>query len=331
MPFGIDIRNKKSGVRPLFARTSKVGNIITCHGRIRKELRVNVSLEVAGYNGWMLDFVDKRPFDIPIVVIDTETTGLLPEMGHRVVEIGAVRYENGAEVAQFNSLLYPERKMDADASRVNGIADADLAGQPVFADIAPDLLALLNGALLVAHNAAFDAGFIGMELFISQISGRLAPISLPNPWLCTLELARAYFAFGRNNLGSLAQRLGVPMAQAHRALSDVYTTVEIFKRMVKELNRQNVRTIDDLLFAQGGEIYTPDPPRFVLPEQIEQALANGRDLTIQYRSKSGTTTRTITPKYPTRFRNATYLVAYCHSRQDQRTFRLDRIQKIHEP
>lgn len=290
--------------------------------------RVNVSLEDGGYNGYMLDFADKRPLEIPIVVLDTETTGLWPQMGHRIVEIGAVRYENGEEVGQLSTLLNPDRKMEADASRVNGIEDIDLIDQPTFAEIVPELSALLDGALLVAHNASFDAGFLGMELFITQYSGEPEPISLTNPWLCTLELARAYFGFGRNNLGAIARRLGVQMAQAHRALSDVYTTAGIFKHMVKELDRQHVRTVDDFLYAQGGEIYVPVPPRFVLPAEIEDALRHGRDLTIQYRSKTGSTRRTITPKYPTRFRNATYLVAYCHTRQDQRTFRLDRVQKV---
>jgi len=296
-------------------------------------MEVNVSLEfnaIRPYNVSMFDFADKRPFDIPFVVIDTETTGLMAPMGHRVVEVGAVRYENGVEAGQFSTLLNPDRRMEPDASRVNGIEDGDLIGQPPFAEIAPELMHLLDGALLVAHNAEFDAGFLGMELFIAQFSGKLASAALPNPWLCTLQLARAYFSFGRNNLGAVAQRLGVNVSQAHRALSDVYTTAEIFKRMVKELDRQNVRTIDDLLYAQGGEIYAPDPPRFVLPAEIGDAVRYGRDLTIQYRSKTGTTTRTFTPKYPTRFRNATYLVAYCHTRQDQRTFRLDRIQNVIE-
>lgn len=275
----------------------------------------------------MFDFNAKRPFEIPVVVLDTETTGLLPQMGNRVVEIGAVRYENGIEVGQISTLLNPDRKMEADASRINGIKDADLIGQPTFAAIEPDLLALLDGALLVAHNASFDAGFLGMELFISHFP-HAQPNTLTNPWLCTLELARSYFGFGRNNLGAIAQKLGVQMTQAHRALSDVYTTAEIFRHMVKELDRHQVRTIDDMLFAQGGEIYAPQAPHIVLPAEIETALRHGRDLSIQYRSKTGISNRTITPKYPTRFRNVSYLVAFCHGRQDQRTFRLDRIQNI---
>ena len=83
----------------------------------------------------MLDFAGKRPSEIPIVVLDTETTGLYPAMGHRVVELGAVRFENGQEVAQMNTLLNPGRKMDPGASRVNGITDSDLSGTPKFEDV----------------------------------------------------------------------------------------------------------------------------------------------------------------------------------------------------
>jgi DNA polymerase III epsilon subunit len=276
----------------------------------------------------VIEFAEERPSEIPIVIIDTETTGLIPEMGHRVVEIAAVRWENGREVAQFSTLLNPGRKIEPEASRINGLSDRDLIGQPAFADIAERLLAFVDGALLVAHNAAFDAGFVGMELFINQYTGRGQPATLPNPWLCTLELARGYFHFGQNNLGAIAQRLGVRSGRAHRALTDVYTTGEIFKRMARELEKQRLVTVGDLLYAQGGPKYTPNLPRFVLPEVMEGAIRDGRHLTIHYQNKNNAVIRTITPRYPTHYHDHTYLVAYCHSRQDQRTFRLDRIMGV---
>ena len=114
------------------------------------------------YN-WHMEahLLEKRPSEIPIVVLDTETTGLYPGLGHRIVEIGAIRLENWQEVGQVSSLIQPGRKMDPKASSVSGITDADLQGQPTFAQVADGLLALLDGALVVAHNAEFDAGFVG--------------------------------------------------------------------------------------------------------------------------------------------------------------------------
>ncbi len=264
-------------------------------------------------------FEEQRPSTIPIVVLDTETTGLFPAMGHRVVELGAVRFENWQAVGQISQLIYPERKMDPKASAVNGITDADLNGQPTFAGISEELFGLLDGALLVAHNAEFDAGFLSMELHLNN-----QPV-LPNPWLCTLRLARQHFHFGRNNLGHVARQLGVRMGQAHRALSDVHMTAEVLKRMTHQLARRRLQTVGDLLHAQGGAVYTPPISAPALPSQIQQAIEQAVALRIRYQSGRSNTQRIVTPRYATRHRGKNYLVAYCHLRHDQRTFRLDRI------
>jgi DNA polymerase-3 subunit epsilon len=271
------------------------------------------------------DLLEKRPLSAPFVVLDTETTGLHPHTGHRVVEIGAVRYENGQKVAEIDQLLQPGRRMDPDASRINGIDDFDLLGKPTFAEIAPELLTLLDGALLVAHNAAFDAGFIGMEFFASGYTNETGKGIPDNPWVCTLLLARQHFYFGRNNLSHIARQLNIRMGRAHRALNDVYMTAEIFKRMVQKLADQKIITIGDLLHAQGGAIFVPDTPPVDLPPLIAEAMQNGRSLQILYISPTNESRRTITPKYVTQNKGYTYLVAYCHTRDDQRTFRLDRI------
>lgn len=270
-------------------------------------------------------WLDKRPSDVPLVILDTETTGLYPGLGHRVVEIGAIRLEAWQEVGQVSTLLQPGRKMDPKASSVNGISDSSLVGQPTFSDIADDLLALLDGAVLVAHNAEFDAGFLGQELAIHGLKTRGTAVSLPNPWLCTLQLARRHFHFGRNNLSHIARHLGVRMGRAHRALSDVYMTAEILKRMVRTLQQRRLETVNDLLHAQGQPIFAPGLDGLVLPDVVTAALADGRNLRLLYLGQSGESNREVTPLYPTQHQGVGYLVAYCHLAQDQRTFRLDRI------
>jgi len=274
------------------------------------------------------DLLEKRPLSAPFVVLDTETTGLHPHTGHRVVEIGAVRYENGEKVAELDQLLQPGRLMDPGASRVNGIDDIELLGKPTFADIAPDLLALLDGAFLVAHNADFDARFVGMEFFASGYTSENGEGIPGNPWICTLLLARHHFYFGRNNLSNIARQLNIRMGRAHRALNDVYMTAEIFKRMVQKLADQKIVTVGDLLHAQGGAIYAPNPPQTNLPPLIADAMENGRSLQIRYTTPTNESQRIISPKYITQSKDHTYLIAYCHTRDDQRTFRLDRIQGI---
>lgn len=224
-----------------------------------------------------------------------------------------------------NTLLQPGRKMDPKASSVNGITDAALVGQPTFGDVAADLLTLLDGAVLVAHNAEFDAGFLGQELIIHGLKTDGVPGTLANPWLCTLQLARRHFHFGRNNLSHIAHHLGVRMGRAHRALSDVYMTAEILKRMVRSLQQRKLETVNDLLHAQGLPIYAPPPISLNLPPVVDAALANGRNLRILYLGQSGESNREITPLYPSQHHGETYLIAFCHQAQDQRTFRLDRI------
>ena len=277
----------------------------------------------------MLNFTDKKIAEIPVVVLDTETTGLHSGLGNRMVEIAAVRFENWQEVGQFTHLLQPDRRMEPAASRVNGIADEDLARAPRFADILPEFLTFIDGALLAAHNASFDADFLGAELSIAGFGREIPPSQpfLPNPWVCTLLLARRLFFFGQNNLGHVASRLGVRVGRAHRALSDVYTTAEVLKRMTRHLEAQRIMTAADLLYAQGGPIYTPRPASVSLPEPLATAVRQKSSLTIIYTGPEGPTERLITPRYATQYEGRTYLIAYCHLRQDQRTFRLDLIDR----
>ncbi len=279
-----------------------------------------------------MDDLLQKPLDqAAVVVLDTETTGLFPDQGHRVVEIGAVRYQPGPAgpwqiAGQFSQLLQPDRRMGPAATRVNGITDGDLAGMPRFADIAGTLLEMLEGALIVAHNARFDAGFLGMELHICRqgaADGR--PAMLPNPWLCTLLLARNLFHFGGNSLGNIARVLGVRSGRAHRALNDVYVTAEVLKRMAGDLADMNLISIADLLEAQGGSLYAPAPAGVELPPPLNIALGRGQPLRILYAGPAGHTERVIEPLYSTRRGGQDYLIAYCRLRHDQRTFRVDRI------
>ena len=268
----------------------------------------------------MFDFDEKTIDEIPVVVLDTETTGLHTSLGHRVVEIGAVRLENGKQVGEFQTMLNPGRPIEPRASEITGIVNADLVDAPEFSAVADDLNTFLDGALLVAHNATFDADFMGNEF---NLIGR----SLENPWLCTLRLARNYFHFGRNGLGHIAAKLNIPMARAHRALNDVIVTAEVFRRMSRELvAKQKFKTVGDLLYAQKGAIYSPSRENVQLPPLLADALSAQKDVKIRYVSQVGTiNSRRITPRYATQNGGVTYLIAFCHLRQEQRTFRLDRI------
>ena len=275
----------------------------------------------------MSDFEELLLLDVPLVVIDTETTGLHPWSGNRVIELAAIRLEKGQEVGRFNSLLNPNRLIEPKASQISGILNSDLIGQPSFVEVADQFLALLDGAFLVAHNATFDADFIGTELRLAGKYDRTRPNDpiLSMPWLCTLRLAQRYFRFGRNNLANIAHSLGARVGQAHRALNDVYMTAEVIQRMAHQLSRQNLQKVGDLLHAQGGAIYTPLVPQIDFSHPIiSEALETKQLIQIVYEQEGGSR-RTVTPRYATSYHGKTYLIAWCHHQQDQQSFRADHI------
>ena len=279
----------------------------------------------------MFDFSGKRPFDVPIVVVDTETTGLHPGLGDRVVELGAVRLENGKTVAQMSQLLSPNFPMSATSTKISNICDADLVGQPAFADILPDFLRLIDGALLVAHNAQFDARFLSMELLLAQGDSprhQQKERPLPNPWLCTFQLARRMIHFGSNSLKNIAHTLGVRVGRTHRALNDVFMTIGVLQGMVRELQKQRYELLDDLLYLQGEPIFTPPPPDVYLPDLVLGAMENGRLLQVQYRGKRKPQTITIQPHYPTQHEGVPYLIATNVEEKRRFPYRLDQISQV---
>lgn len=182
--------------------------------------------------------------EVPLAILDTETTGLESALGHRIIEIAILRLEDWQEVGQINELVNPGRPIDPSASRVNKIFDADVANAPPFVHLADEIARLLDGAMVIAHNAVFDAGFVSAEWTLTGRSPLL------NPCACTLQLARRRYNFWRNNLGEVARALGVRTGRAHRAMNDVWVTSQIFGRMLKDLHHWGIHTVGVLpLFA----------------------------------------------------------------------------------
>ncbi len=263
---------------------------------------------------------------VPLAVLDTETTGLEPALGHRIIEIAILRLENWQETAQLDELVNPGRPIDPAASRVNRIYDADVADKHPFAYHADRITQTLDGALVVAHNASFDATFIAAEW---TLAGRTP---LLNPCACTLELARQRYHFGRNNLKEVARQLGIRIGRTHRARNDAWLTAQVFRRMLKDLNHWGIHTVGDLMHAQGGPIYFPPPFPISLPSPLEEAVRNRSPIGIRYLDDDGITTeRIIEPYYLGNYRGDDYLIAFCRLRNAQRTFRIDRILAAFHP
>jgi DNA polymerase-3 subunit epsilon len=165
------------------------------------------------------------------IVLDTETTGLEPAHGHRIIEIGCVELLNRRITGRtFHRYLNPERDIDAGALAVHGISRESLADQPRFAEIADALLEFLEGAEIVAHNASFDVSFLDAELARCGRSLRLAERC---PVLDTLALAREMHPGQRNNLDALCKRYNVNNTgrELHGALLDARILAEVYLAM----------------------------------------------------------------------------------------------------
>ena len=166
--------------------------------------------------------------DRAFAVIDVETTGF-SFRNDRVVEVACLRLDaRFRPVAQFESLVDPERSIPERVSRIHGICDRDVAGAPTLLQLAPWLKALTAGATLVAHNASFDRGFLA---FLGE-----------REWLCTVRLARRAFptapSYGNQALRRYLRLDDEPRfagLRAHRAFADVTVTAEVLRRSMQRI------------------------------------------------------------------------------------------------
>ncbi len=166
------------------------------------------------------------------VVLDTETTGLTIGQGHRIIEIGCLELVNRRLTGrEYHRFLNPERNIDDGAERVHGISNADLEGQPRFADIADELIAFLRDSELVIHNAEFDIGFLEYELHLMKHPQ--PSITKYATVLDTLSLARKLHPGQRNSLDALCKRYAVDasMREVHGALIDAELLARVYLAM----------------------------------------------------------------------------------------------------
>jgi DNA polymerase-3 subunit epsilon len=166
------------------------------------------------------------------IVLDTETTGLEPELGHRIIEIGCVELVNRRVTGRtFHRYLNPERAIDEGAMAVHGIKRADLDDKPKFAEIAEELCAFISDAELVIHNAAFDVAFVDAEL--AKLAGPPRNLASLCRVLDTLTLARSMHPGQRNNLDALCKRYEVDNSRRdlHGALLDAQILADVYLAM----------------------------------------------------------------------------------------------------
>ncbi len=164
------------------------------------------------------------------IVLDTETTGLDPAQGHRIIEIGCVELASRRLTRRdFHRYINPERQIEAGAEAVHGISNAMLADKPRFADIAAELVEYLRGAELIIHNADFDVGFLNAEL--ARVGAE--PVQAFCSYTDTLAMARRLHPGQKNSLDALCRRYQVDNSRReyHGALLDAQLLAEVYLAM----------------------------------------------------------------------------------------------------
>lgn len=180
-------------------------------------------------------------WDLPVVVIDTETTGLPPD--GRCVEIAAVRYERGLPVARFSSLIFPGCPIPAEATAIHGIKDDDVLRKPRLAEVSGDLMRVCNGAVPCAYSANFDRAILHAE-----IQGDDCMTFDPEQaWIDVLVLVKHFDRWakgkGRHRLTSTCARHGIALEGAHRAEADAIATGALlwsFKGKVGDMSAEKL-------------------------------------------------------------------------------------------
>ncbi|MBM3244482.1 MAG: WYL domain-containing protein [Candidatus Omnitrophica bacterium] len=267
--------------------------------------------------------MDRLIDEVEFTIFDTETTGLEPRAGDRIVEIAAIRFKAGEKSASFESLVNPGRKISEAAFAVNHISQEMLEGAPTIAQIAPQFIKFIEGSCLCSYNAPFDLEFLNNELAMHSLA-------LPQGTMIVdvLKMARRLVpGLQRYALWFVAEKMGVRQQQKHRALEDVEMTLGVFNKLREILKTKGV---DD--FKNFAGLFSIDPVFLNNMQnerlaQIQEAIDLGVKLKIKYLSSTSAqlTEREVLPKEIRQESGKTYLVGFCCLRNEERSFRIDGI------
>lgn len=254
---------------------------------------------------------------VPIVVIDLETTGLHAHTD-KICEVGAVKLQNGALLAEYTTLVNPKQVMTPEVIAIHNLTNEMLVDAPALSEILPGFLQFVGSSVIAGHNVGFDLSFLSPALRPLGVDWSQRPI------LDTAQLARRLLEAKGYALGRLAKAFDLPATQFHRALDDARTTGHLLFLLLEKLEEKGITTL-----AQLVEVYPfrgmPSASRSLsaLEKTFLVAIEHSLPVEILYRNRSDEVRqRQITPERI----SVPYLYAFCHLRQEQRCFRMDRIE-----
>jgi DNA polymerase III subunit epsilon len=253
--------------------------------------------------------------------LDIETTGLSPWFGDRICQIAVVLTEGKRIKSTLDLLVNPEHEISPAAFHINGLDESKLSAAPLFNEVTDQLEAVLKDAIIVCHNAKFDLQFLDNEY---RKLGRT--VEYPN-LIDTLVLAREYFDLPSYSLQVLADAFNVSKnLQNSHAQADALTAKNIFFAMMDAL-KPNGKPLDDYIGIYNSPAWPQEG--VYLPTELSEAIYSGKRLFIKYMDKDGEISeRWISPKEVIGLADYIYLQAFCHTRNAERTFRLDRIIEV---
>ena len=186
-----------------------------------------------------VSFPKGQDIDTTYCVLDLETTGFSFRT-EKITEVGIMKFKNGEVIDEFSCFVNPEKPIPQRVIEVTNITDEMVKDAETIEKVMPKIIEFVGDSVLVAHNADFDIGFL-------KYNAKLLGLSLENTYLDTLRLAKELFPeFKKYKLGLIAEKLGIKVEVAHRALDDVDTTVKVLKVMLDMLKEKNVKTVDDI-------------------------------------------------------------------------------------
>lgn len=261
--------------------------------------------------------------EVEFTIFDTETTGLEPESGDRIIEIAGIRFKGEQTLATFQDLINPHRPVSNAAFEVNKITPDMLKDAADAKEIIPKFLDFIKGSYLCSYNAPFDIGFLNNEL---KIMGK--PLLENIVIIDILKMARRLLpGLEHYSLMFVADRLGIKIQQKHRAFSDVELTLAAFNKLRETLKIKGISNFLNFssLFGLNSEFLSDINNQKIA--KIQEAMELGVKLKIKYlsRSRAEVTEREVIPKEIRQDKGYTYLVGYCCLRNEERSFRVDGI------
>jgi len=276
---------------------------------------------------------EKKLSEISFVAFDVETTGLDPDLDE-ILEVGLVRFHAGGVMETYDRLFSPDCPIPPRTTAVHGISDSMVEQCPSIEEELFHIMRFFGDSILLAHNAKFDLAFFNRAF---AEAGVIPP---ENIILCTKRLSRSLVVGVRSyGLATVARRLHVPTGRGHRALPDALASANVFMGLVSHLDPLWDITLGELLHYHGRpyvfatartpSLWEGERAAYRVFRAIRLALKAARPLRIEYRGENGIkTSRTITPLKINGSGPDAKVVAYCHLRRENGTFRLNCILRL---